>query len=73
MTQLFRNSSRNALTLQQSYDRERKRLAERRRLARQAQELAAQGRGELVVPRQLQNPEVLAALRRAAAAPMIFR
>ncbi len=76
---IFRNSSPGALTLQQSYARERKRVAEQRRLAQEAREPAAQGRGgdteiahvtrgELVVPRALQNPEVLAVLRRAAAA-----
>ena len=78
MTNLFRNSSRDALTLQQSFEREKKRSAERRKQMRQARELAAQGRGndtevahvalgELVVPQALQNPEVLSALQRAAA------
>ncbi len=79
MTTLFRNSSPGALTLQQSIALEKKRLAERRRQAQEARELAAQGRGndteiahlargELVLPRALQNPEVLTALARAAAA-----
>jgi hypothetical protein len=78
MTNLFRNSSPGALTLQQSIALAKKRVAERRRQMRQAQELAAQGRGddtevahvargEYVIPEALQTPEVLAALQRAAA------
>jgi len=79
MSKLFRNASPGALTLQQSVAGAKKRRAERQRQMRQAQELAAEGRGgdtevahvargELVIPRALQNPEVLAALTRAAAA-----
>ncbi len=75
MTNLFRNSSPGALTREQAVTLEKKRLAERRR---QARELAARGRGEdteiahvalgeLVVPQALQTPELLAALRLAAA------
>ncbi len=75
MTHLFRNSSPGALTRAQAVALEKKRLAERRR---QARELAAQGRGddtevahvakgEFVVPEALQTPELLAALRLAAA------
>lgn len=78
MSKLLRNSSPDALTRDQAVAIERKRAAERRRKVHQVRELAAQGRGsdtevahvargELVVPRQLQNPEVMAALRRAAA------
>jgi hypothetical protein len=79
MTNLFRNSSPNALTLKQSIELEKKRRAERHRQMRQARELAAQGRGEdteiahvargeYVIPEALQTPELLTALRRAAAA-----
>ncbi len=78
MTNLFRNSSPGALTLQQSIEWSKKRMAEHRRQLRQAQELAAQGRGEdteiahvargeYIIPEALQTPEVLAALHRAAA------
>jgi len=79
MTKLFRNSSPGALTLNESIELEKKREKERRKQMRQARELAAQGRGEdtevahvalgeLVVPQALQTPELLAALRRVAAA-----
>jgi muramidase (phage lysozyme) len=78
MTNLFRNSSPGALTMAQAIALEKKRLAERRRQKRLAEELAAQGRGEdteiahltpgeIVVPEALQRPEFMAALRRAAA------
>lgn len=78
MTNLFRNASPDALTREQAVALEKKRLAERRRNKRQAEELAAQGRGgdteiahvtpgELVLPDALQTPELLAALRQAAA------
>ncbi|MBY0509439.1 MAG: hypothetical protein K2P94_04735 [Rhodospirillaceae bacterium] len=78
MTNLFRNSSPGALTMQQAIALAKKRMAEHRRRLRQAQELAAQGRGEdtevahvargeYVIPQALQTPEVLAALHRAAA------
>ena len=74
MPELFRNSSPGAITLEQAIEREIKRNRERRR---QAQELAAQGRGhdieiahvapgEMVLPRALQTPEVMAALNRAS-------
>jgi hypothetical protein len=66
MSQLFRNSGPGALTCEQAVVLEKKRSAERMRQARQARELAAQGRngdtevahvarGENVVPRQLQT------------------
>lgn len=78
MTNLFRNSSPGALTMQQAIVQAKKRMAEHRRQLRQARELAAQGRGEdtdiahvargeYVIPEALQTPEVLAALHRAAA------
>lgn len=78
MTNLFRNSSPGALTMAQAIALGKKRLAERRRQKRLAEELAAQGRGEdteiahlapgeFVVPEVLQTPEFMAALRRAAA------
>ena len=78
MSTLFRNSSPGALTREQALAREKQRAVEHRRQIRMAQELAAQGRGddtevahltrgELVVPKELQNPEVLAALTLAAA------
>jgi hypothetical protein len=78
MTNLFRNSSPAALTMAQATALEKKRLAERRRQKRQAEKLAAQGRGEdteiahlapgeFVVPEALQTPAFMAALRRAAA------
>lgn len=76
MSERFRNDSPGALTLEQARALEIKRNKERRR---QAEELAAQGRGEdteiahvargeLVVPEILQNAEVLAAVRYAAKA-----
>jgi hypothetical protein len=43
MTNLFRNTSPGALTMAQAIELEKKRLAERRRQKRQAEELAAQG------------------------------
>ncbi len=75
---MLRNSSPEALTLRQAFEIEKKRSGERQRQMREARKLAAQGRGEdtkvahvapgeLVVPRALQSPEVIAALRRAAA------
>lgn len=78
MTSLFRNSSPGALTREQAVALAKKRIAERHRQMRQAQELAAQGRGgdtevahvargELVVPWAMQTPEVIAVLQRAAA------
>jgi hypothetical protein len=77
MTDLFRNSSPGALTLQQSIEQEKKRRDERRRQIRQARELAAQGRGndtevahvalgEIVLPKVLQTSNVLNAIRQAA-------
>ena len=76
MRERFQNSSPGALTLEQARTQEIKRQRDRRR---QAEELAAQGRGEdteiahvargeIVVPEALQSPEVLAAVRRAAKA-----
>jgi hypothetical protein len=78
MTNLFRNSSPGALTMQQAIAQAKKRAAEHARQVRQAQDLAAQGRGEdteiahvargeYVIPEALQTPEILAALHRAAA------
>jgi len=79
MARLLRNDSPEALTLQQAFEREKKRMRERQReVRRQTESLAREGRGadtevahltpgELVVPRALQNPEVMAALARAAA------
>jgi hypothetical protein len=78
MSNLFRNSNPGALTREQAVELEVKRLAERRRQKRHAEELAAQGRGEdteiahlapgeFVVPEALQTPEFMAALRHAAA------
>ena len=75
----FTNKSPGALTMEQAIARHKKSIAEDRRRLRQAQELAAQGRGddteiahltpgELVIPRALQSPELLNALQRAAAA-----
>jgi hypothetical protein len=75
----FTNKSPGALTMEQAIERHKKSIAEDRRRLRQAREMAAQGRGEdteiahvalgeLVVPRPLQSPEVLTALRRAASA-----
>ena len=75
MTKLFRNDSPGALTREQAVELEKKRMKERKR---QAQALAAQGRGgdteiahvalgELVIPELLQTPELIDALRRAAA------
>ena len=82
MSKLFRNSSPDALTRAQAEARERKSAAANRRQIRQARDLAAQGRGsdtevaqvargEIVLPRGLQTPTVLDALRRAAAAANI--
>jgi len=79
MTKLFRNDSPEALTRHQAVALEKRRMKER---ARQARELAAQGRGEdteiahvalgeLVIPAALQSPEVLNVLRRAAASQNI--
>jgi hypothetical protein len=79
MTQLFRNSSPDALTLKQAAEQAKKRLIERGRQMRQARELAARGRGsdtevahvargEYVIPEAMQTPEVRAVLRRAAGA-----
>lgn len=78
MTKLFRNSSPGALTREQAVAFMKNRVAERRRQMQQVRELAAQGRGEdteiahvargeFVVPEAMQTPEVLAALRQAAA------
>jgi hypothetical protein len=78
MTNLFRNSSPGALTMQQAIAQAKKRAAEHVRQMRQARDLAAQGRGEdtevahvargeYVIPEALQTPEVVAALERAAA------
>jgi len=75
----FTNKSPDALTMEQAIARHKKRIAEDKLQFRRARELAARGRGEdteiahvelgeLVIPRALQNPEVLTALRRAAAA-----
>jgi hypothetical protein len=75
---LFRNSSPGALTLKQSIEQARKHLAARSRQISQARDLAAQGRGgdtevahvalgEMVLPRELQSPEVLIAIQKAAA------
>lgn len=72
----FHNDSPGALTLEQARTLEIKRQKERRR---QAEELAAQGRGEdteiahvargeIVVPEALQTPEFLAAVRHGAKA-----
>ncbi len=71
MRERFHNNSPGALTLEQARALEIKRQRERRR---QAEELAAQGRGdnteiahvargEIVVPEILQTPEFLAAVR----------
>jgi hypothetical protein len=79
MAELFRNSSPGALTREQAVALLKKRAAERRRQMQQAQELAAQGRGEdteiahvargeFVVPEALQTSEFMATLERAAAA-----
>lgn len=65
--------------MQQAVAQAKKRAAEHVRQMRQARELAAQGRGEdtevahvargeYVIPEALQTPEVMAVLRRAAAA-----
>ncbi|MBY0510533.1 MAG: hypothetical protein K2P94_10345 [Rhodospirillaceae bacterium] len=78
MADLFRNSSPGALTREQAVAQIKKRVAERHRQMQQARELAAQGRGgdtevahvargELIVPLQLQSPQLIAALSRAAA------
>jgi len=75
MATLFRNSSPGALTREQAFALEKKRMAQRRRAA---EELAAQGRGgdteiahvtlgEIVLPDALQTAEVLNAIRQAAA------
>jgi len=75
MTKLFRNDSPGALTREQAVELEKKRIKERKR---QVRELAAKGRGgdteiahvalgELVIPAVLQTPELIDALRRAAA------
>ncbi|MBY0511604.1 MAG: hypothetical protein K2P94_15820 [Rhodospirillaceae bacterium] len=77
MTNLFRNSSPGALTREQAVALVKRRLAERQRQKRQAEELAAQGRGgdteiahvtvgEIVLPDALQTPAVLDAIRQAA-------
>src|SRR4051812_2731005 len=77
MTRLT-NKSPEALTMRQAIERAKEIGAKHTRLTHQARQLAAQGRGndtevahvargELVVPRDLQNPEVLVALRHAAA------
>jgi penicillin-insensitive murein DD-endopeptidase len=79
MTKLFRNDSPGALTRHQAVELEKRRIKVR---ARQARELAAQGRGEdteiahvargeLVIPAMLQSPELLDVLRAAAAAQNI--
>lgn len=76
MTKLFRNDDPNALTLEQAREREIKRRKERER---QAEELAAQGRGEdteiahvatgeLVIPAVMQTPQLMEVIARAAAA-----
>jgi len=76
MTKLFRNDSPGAQTLEQARENEIKR---HRALRRQAAQLSAQGRGEdteiahvargeFVIPRALQTPELIAILRRAAEA-----
>jgi hypothetical protein len=78
MTERFTNKSPGALTMEQAIERHKKSIAEYKRQLRQTRELAAQGRGgdteiahvalgELVVPRALQNPEVMAAIQQAAA------
>jgi len=76
MTKLFRNSSPNALTRQQAVVLEKKRMQERREAAQQLAnegrgedtEVAHVARGEIVLPRVLQSPEVMEALARAASA-----
>ncbi len=79
MSNLLRNSSPNALTRDQAFVLEKKRAAERERQVRKARALAAQGRGndtevahvapgEIVLPKALQTPEVMAALGKVAAA-----
>ena len=78
MSNLLRNSSPSALTRDQAFAREKKRMAERGRLIRKARDLAAQGRGtdtevahvapgEIVLPKAMQTPEVMAALTKIAA------
>ena len=75
MSELFRNSSPNALTLRQAIALEKERRDQRRR-AQQAEQLAAAGRGgdteiapvargEIVLPVQLQNDDVLNAIQHA--------
>lgn len=79
MSNLFRNTSPGALTREQAVALEKKRGLERQRGMRQARALAAQGRGddtevahvapgEIVLPKVLQTPEVMAALAKVAAA-----
>ncbi len=74
MRERFQNSSPGALTLEQARAQEIKRQRERRR---QAEDLAAQGRGEdteiahvargeIVIPAALQTAELLKILRLAA-------
>ncbi len=76
MTKLIRNDSPGALTLEQARELEIKRRKERQR---QAEELAAQGRGEdteiahvargeLVIPAVMQTAELMEIIGRAAAA-----
>jgi len=73
----FTNKDPEALTLHQAIALEKKRAAERRHNKRQAEDLAAQGRGgdteiahvtpgEIVLPDALQTPAVLGAIRQAA-------
>ena len=77
MTNLFRNSSPGALTREQAVELLKKRFAKREHQKRQAEKLAAQGRGgdteiahvtpgEIVLPDALQTPAVLDAIRQAA-------
>lgn len=76
MTKLIRNDDPSALTLEQAREKEIRRRRERQR---QADELAAQGRGEdteiahvargeLVIPAALQTPELMEVIARAVAA-----
>ncbi len=73
----FTNKSPGALTMEQAIARHKKSIAEYRRQARHARELAAQGRGgdteiahvtpgEIVLPKALQTPTVLGAIHQAA-------
>ena len=76
MKELFRNKSPGALTRAQAVAQQKEKAAAYRRkaeeLARQGRgedtEIAHVARGELVLPEVLQDPEVLAAVRRAAEA-----